>query len=74
VRREGRPFVAYFHPYEFAPERLRHDREQYSRGRLAARLSELKTNLGRATMRVKLVRLLDECRFTSIARSLDHAD
>jgi polysaccharide deacetylase family protein (PEP-CTERM system associated) len=72
TRRDGRPFVAYFHPYEFEPRRLRHvpaDGLPW----LGARADEARYNLGRRTMATKLARLLDEFSFTSAAQALETA-
>ena len=73
VHRDGRPFVAYMHPYEFDPEPLRHRGDEHP-SRSAARREELLTNLARRTMPAKLSRLLSEFRFSSIDRCLRHAE
>jgi polysaccharide deacetylase family protein (PEP-CTERM system associated) len=74
VHDDGRPFVAYFHPYEFDPQRLRHGRGDHPGGRCAALRDEACTNFRRRTMRGKLSRLLSGSQFTSIGRCLEHAE
>ena len=69
VQRDGRPFVAYCHPYEFDPRTL-HYSEVDGLGWLKARSDEMKTNLWRRGMADKVTRLLKEFTFTSVERCL----
>jgi polysaccharide deacetylase family protein (PEP-CTERM system associated) len=64
VNREGNPFVAYCHPYEFRRAPLRWPRAGAGvAGRLKANALEAKFNMFRSGLRSKLARLLEEFRF-----------
>lgn len=69
VQRDGRPFVAYCHPYEFDPRTLHHSAAD-GLGWLMARRDEVKTNLWRRSMADKVTRLLSDFTFTSVERFL----
>ena len=69
----GEPLVTYFHPYEFDEERLDILRVYRPSGAAAAwraRVANLQQNLGRASMRNKLERLLRDFRFTTFTEYL----
>jgi polysaccharide deacetylase family protein (PEP-CTERM system associated) len=70
VNRDGLPFVAYCHPYEFREERLRWPPGPSLRGRIRAAALEQKFNLFRGGMRAKLSRLLEDFRFSSFSEVL----
>ncbi len=73
VNRDGLPFVAYCHPYEFYSGRLTVSPEAKRKRGVEAVQIELKHNMFRRSMRHKLSRLLDEFDFTSIEEVLDRA-
>lgn len=73
VNNDGLPFVLYCHPYEFSSERLVVQGDARTRSRLAATKMELKYNLCRGTMRLKLAKLLDEFRFAPFREVLANA-
>jgi len=68
----GRPFVVYCHPYEFAPQFLRHSPLYSPFSWQGSRRDEVKTNLFRGGMRRKLAGLLDSFTFSSFREVLSH--
>jgi len=69
--RDGVPFVAYCHPYEFDVHRLCYVPDQASSA-FRARMDEIRSNARRGTMRGKLARLVGDFRFTSIHDCLEN--
>jgi len=70
VNGNGIPFVVYCHPYEFSAYRLSCRSRIKELGWLNAKVREIKFNLFRSSMRLKLSRLLEQFRFSSFREAL----
>jgi polysaccharide deacetylase family protein (PEP-CTERM system associated) len=66
VNRDGAPFVAYAHPYEFAAQRMEFGQFRPPMKSGMVWLQEMRFNLFRRTMKSKLMELLKSFRFAPI--------